>query len=106
VFLEPPSNEPRGRGRSPVPGSPYGDVPKADLLVANILTHVVVEALEGGLAQCVRPGGKLILSGIRLDEWDKIRKALDEAGLAIVERRQMKKWLAVVAMKPDGAAIT
>jgi ribosomal protein L11 methyltransferase len=89
-----------------VEGLPHGDVPKADLLVANILTYAVVEALSEGLTQCVRPGGKLILSGIRLDQWDEIHKAMGEAKLAVVERRQIKEWLAVVATKPDDAPLT
>jgi ribosomal protein L11 methylase PrmA len=104
VFLDPPSNETPGLGHSPSSSSHIGDVPKADLLVANILTPVHIEALKEGLTRCVRPGGKLILSGIRLEEWDEIHKELDEAELAVVERREMNEWLAVVATKPEGAA--
>jgi ribosomal protein L11 methylase PrmA len=104
VFLEPPSNEPPGLGHSLASSSRNGDVPKADLLIANILTPVHIEVLREGLTRCVRPGGKLILSGIRLGEWDEICKALDEAELAVVERREMGGWLAVVATRPEGAA--
>ncbi|MBM3121230.1 MAG: methyltransferase [Chloroflexi bacterium] len=99
VFLE-PMGQSSGPGRAPASGLSAGEVPKADLLVANILTSVHVEVLREGLARCVRPGGKLILSGIRFDGWSQIREAIEAAGLAVVEKRQMDVWLAVVAERP------
>lgn len=95
-FLDPPSKDGWLTRDGSVGSTDQGPV-KADLLLANILTHALVEALQEGLTRCVMPGGKLILSGIRIDQKDEMRKALDEAGLAIGEWRQILKWLAVVA---------
>lgn len=72
----------------------------ADLLMANILTYVIVEALSEGLTRCVVPGGKLILSGIRTDQRDEILMALERADLDVVEWRQLDKWVALVASLP------
>ncbi|HLC05283.1 MAG TPA: 50S ribosomal protein L11 methyltransferase [Anaerolineales bacterium] len=74
---------------------------KGDLLMANILTYIIVEALKEGLTRCVVPGGKLILSGIRNDQWDEIQLAVVEAGLTVIDRREMQEWLAVVVSAPE-----
>ncbi len=106
VFLDPLSESGRRGDRVSASGSQSLSGLKADILVANILTYVIVEALKEGLTRCVAPGGKLILSGIRADQWDEIREALDEAGLSILERRQMQEWLAVVASNPVEPAVS
>jgi ribosomal protein L11 methyltransferase len=72
----------------------------ADLLLGNLLASILVEALQQGLRQCVAPGGTLILSGILADHRDKVQKALDSAGLVVVEWRRIEEWLAVVATAP------
>ena len=95
LFLDPPSADGwQTRGDAPT------DL-RADLLMANILTYIIVEALREGLSRCVVPGGRLILSGIRTDQRDEILQALEQADLDIVEWRQIDKWLAVVATTPE-----
>ncbi len=68
-----------------------------DLAVANILADIVIGALEAGLAQIVRPGGVLILSGIREAKIGAVRQAVAAAGLTIEAERQTLEWLALVA---------
>ena len=67
-----------------------------DLVLANILTTTLIDLFSKGLAQTLRPQGTLILSGIRKDEVQKIRPAMQTAELHIVETQHQKDWVALV----------
>ena len=84
---------PRGGGDDP---------PQFEVVVANVLTSFILAALDYGLARTVAPGGRLILSGIRLDELARVEAAVTAAGLAVVERRQDIKWAALAAERKNG----
>jgi len=57
-----------------------------DLLVANIGGELLLD-LAGQLAPLVRPGGRLLLSGL-LAEWScELSRAYQELGCAVLERR-------------------
>ena len=103
VFLDPATSEAaeshHDRGQQDHLASSLARA-QADLLLANILTYIIIEALEEGLLRCVVPGGKLILSGIRTDQWDPIRAALEKAELSVIGRREMGEWLALVVSSP------
>ena len=71
----------------------------ADLICANLLTPIIVEALNGGLADHLANGGKMILSGVRFDQVDQLRPAVSAAGLEIVESRRLREWTAHVAAR-------
>jgi ribosomal protein L11 methylase PrmA len=99
IFTDPPRSASAREDRRPGPHEkldPSLTTGQADLLLANILTSIIVEALEEGLLRCVMPGGKLILSGIRTDQWDEIHTALEKAELTMIDQRKMGEWLALV----------
>ncbi len=77
-------------------GEPY------DLVVANILAHVIIDMAASGLDTRVRRGGTLVVSGILEEQAAEVAAALVAQGLPIVERRQRDGWMALVAQKPHG----
>ncbi|MEJ5309733.1 MAG: 50S ribosomal protein L11 methyltransferase [Anaerolineae bacterium] len=77
-------------------GEPY------DLVVANILAHVIIDMAASGLDTRVRRGGTLVVSGILEEQAAEVAAALVAQGLPIVERRQHDGWMALVAQKPHG----
>jgi ribosomal protein L11 methyltransferase len=74
------------------------DVPgRYHLVVVNILAKVIVEMMQEGLANRVRPGGRLITAGIIADQEPEVVAALEQKRLALVERRQTGDWVCLVA---------
>lgn len=67
-----------------------------DLVLMNILADVIVPAL-GDVARVLRAGGTCHLSGITLPEGDKVRDALPNHCLRIVEQRENEGWVAISA---------
>jgi ribosomal protein L11 methyltransferase len=76
-----------------------GNLPvrQAPLVVANILTHILVQLFEDGLAGLVAPGGVLLLSGILEEREPEILAALQKYDLTVIERVQMDDWLGLAA---------
>ncbi|MEX2161297.1 MAG: 50S ribosomal protein L11 methyltransferase [Anaerolineales bacterium] len=70
---------------------------QADVVVANILAPVLIRLLDGGLAQLVKPGGVLILSGILETQTQDMQSALKSARMEIIEERQIEDWLGLAA---------
>lgn len=62
-----------------------------DLLVANVLSGILVPLLQG-LAQAVRPGGKVILGGILDTEAAGVTESAAAAGLALVRFDREGEW--------------
>lgn len=70
-----------------------------DLVVANVLTHTIVE-LAGDLVAAVRAGGHLVTSGIGADRADRVVAALAAAGLDEVTSRVRGEWAVVTGRRP------
>ncbi len=70
-----------------------------DIAVANISAKVVIEMAED-LVRAVRPGAKLVVSGIILENNYNVRRALDKAGVTLVGEVQDGDWVSLVASKP------
>lgn len=68
--------------------------PKADVVIANILPHVLIAISDGLLAHTL-PGGTLILSGILLVEEDRVREHFEAEGMRQVERVAKGDWCAL-----------
>ena len=77
-------------------GEPY------DLVVANILAHVIIDMAASGLDTRIRRGGMLVVSGILEEQADEVTTALTARGLSVTERRQREDWIALVAHKAHG----
>ncbi|HET7012000.1 MAG TPA: 50S ribosomal protein L11 methyltransferase [Anaerolineales bacterium] len=75
---------------------------KADLLLGNLLAPILLDLLPRGLAECVRPGGHLVLSGILADQADEVLQTSADAGLELIEVRQDGDWRALVLRRPGG----
>ncbi len=70
-----------------------------DLVAANLIASVLV-ALAPGLHAELRPGGRLLASGIFVDREGDVRSALAAAGLAILRREAEGDWVALDAERP------
>ncbi len=62
-------------------------------VVANILAGVIVSMLKTGLAE---RGENFIFSGILDSQADEVIRVAAEAGLALVERKQMLDWVGLI----------
>ncbi|HJZ48418.1 MAG TPA: 50S ribosomal protein L11 methyltransferase [Roseiflexaceae bacterium] len=72
-----------------------------DVLVANIIARVLA-ALAHDMAAELRPGATLIASGIIADREQEVVTAFVDAGLELLERRQVGDWVALVYRKSFG----
>jgi ribosomal protein L11 methyltransferase len=76
---------------------PSGE-PAFDLVLANLIASLLVElapAIRGEL----RPGGRVLASGIFVDREPEVRAAFADAGLRVVRRDAEGDWAALVATR-------
>lgn len=73
------------------------DIARADLVVANILAHVLVAFFEQNLVQAVTPQGLLVVSGILHSQTPEIRARLPWHGLELVAEERSQEWSCVIA---------
>lgn len=66
-----------------------------DVVVANILAHVLVELMPA-LAAALAPEGQLVLSGIIAGQEAAVLAEAEACRLRLVERRQDEDWVALV----------
>jgi ribosomal protein L11 methyltransferase len=66
-------------------GAPY------DLILANILAKPLV-GLAPGIAKLVKPGGRVILSGLLTHQEPQVKAAYSGQGLGLVGRRRLNGW--------------
>ena len=82
-----------------------GSVPSGagpfDLVAANLIASVLV-TLAPQLRDELRPGGRLLASGIFVDREGDVRSAFVVAGLAIVHREAEGDWVALDVERPVG----
>ena len=70
-----------------------------DIVAANILADVLLPLTPVVLNQ-LKPGGIYITSGIIDDKEEVVRKAVEDAGLTILEVTYQGEWVSVTAQKP------
>jgi ribosomal protein L11 methyltransferase len=87
------------RGSLPSGAGPF------DLVAANLIASVLV-ALAGDLAAELRPGGRLLASGIFVDREDAVRAAFERVGLHVVRRDAEGDWVALEAERRRDWAVT
>lgn len=72
-------------------------LPPADIVIANLTGALLVRS-AARLAAAVRPGGRLILSGLLAHERDEVRRAF--ADLAVIWEREEDGWVGITVKKP------
>jgi ribosomal protein L11 methyltransferase len=72
---------------------------QAPLVLANILAPVIIRLLSSGLADLVRPGGKIILSGILAEQSNAVVQAAESIGMNLVEKYQDGDWVAILCKR-------
>ncbi len=72
-----------------------------DIVVANILTHILLHIREDLVAR-VAPGGVLLLSGITEEQSDQIREAFLGDGLVEVAMDQKGEWVCFELRREEG----
>jgi ribosomal protein L11 methyltransferase len=77
---------------------PSGDGP-FDLVAANLIASVLI-TIAGHLADELRPGGRMLASGIYVDRAEAVAVAFEAAGLRIVRRDDEGDWVALDAERP------
>ncbi len=80
------------RGSLPSGAGPF------DLVAANLIASVLV-ALAADLAAELRPGGRLLASGIFVDREAAVREAFEGAGLRLLRREAEGDWVALEAQR-------
>ncbi len=71
----------------------------ADILLANILASVLEDLLKSGLADAVKPDGKLILSGVLNTQTQDLAQCAEEVGLRLLQVIKEADWRALVMTK-------
>ena len=69
-----------------------------EIVAANILAHVLIEAMPE-LTPLVKQGGKLILSGIILEKSQDVQDSCVQHGLNIIDVLREDSWVAIIAEK-------
>lgn len=82
-------------GSTGAPSAPSG----YNLVLANILAVVLIRIMDD-LAAVSRPGARLILSGLLVEEQDEVVERARKAGLLFVRAGQQDGWSSVVVAKP------
>ena len=82
-------------GSLPSGGAPW------DVVLANLIASLLV-TLAPRLAEEVRPGGTIVLSGIFVDRESEVSAAFAREGLDVVDRSSEGDWVALVAQRSPG----
>ena len=70
-----------------------------DLVIANILAKPLVH-LAGGIARQLRPGGRVVLAGLLIDQEREVLRAYRARGLRLAARRRLSGWSILVLRRP------
>jgi ribosomal protein L11 methyltransferase len=70
-----------------------------DLVLVNILYKVIVDLLQQGLAEALRPEGIVVASGIIDDQEADTVAAFERHGIEVTERRGERDWVALIGRR-------
>lgn len=72
---------------------------KADVVIANILAHILIKLLGEGMGDLIKSGGILLLSGILDIKLEEIKIILSTHGFEITELIFEKDWVGLAAKR-------
>ena len=70
-----------------------------DLICANLFSDVLIRE-SPRILNHLRPGGKLVLAGIQANEFSRVQKVFEAAGLKLVKSKADDGWQSGVFVKP------
>jgi ribosomal protein L11 methyltransferase len=74
-------------------------IQQAPLVLVNILAPVIVRLFGQGLGDLVSPGGRLLLSGILVEQESEVLQAAEKDGFTQIERMSDNDWVALAMKK-------
>jgi ribosomal protein L11 methyltransferase len=78
-----------------------GSPARWDVILVNILPHVIAEMLQRGVADHLAPGGRMVLAGIIEARQDEVRAGLESCGLRVTTSLRQDDWVALVAQRDE-----
>ena len=69
---------------------------KPDLIVANILSHILLDLIRSGLATYMKPQGRIILSGILAEQVEALVNLAADGNLELIDARSEKDWRGLI----------
>lgn len=73
---------------------------KADVILANILSHILVKLL-GSISEFIKENGLFVGSGIIKEKYKEVEDALIENNFEILEVNTKKEWVCVIARRKN-----
>ncbi len=70
-------------------------IQKAEIVLANILAPVIITLMSEGMAELVKPGGNLILSGILDHQANDVTDVVSSYGFMKGRREQIEDWVSL-----------
>jgi len=74
---------------------------EAPLVLVNILAPIIIRLFENGLGDLVSKDGRLLLSGILVEQEPDVLQAAKESGFVLIERLVDKDWVSLALKKPS-----
>ena len=72
---------------------------RAPVVLANILAPVIIRLFDAGLADLLETPGKMVLSGILVEQAQAVIEAAQAKGLRFIEQIQQGDWVAIALEK-------
>ena len=72
---------------------------EAPLVLVNILAPIIIRLFENGLGDLVSKDGRLLLSGILVEQEPDVLQAAKESGFVLIERLVDKDWVSLAMKK-------
>lgn len=72
------------------------------VVTANLILHTILELMPY-FPKIVRPGGRLILSGLLREQFGQVQPELEDRGFAVSKILEQEEWACIVAVLKDGS---
>ena len=74
---------------------------EAPLVLVNILAPIIIRLFENGLGDLVSKDGRLLLSGILVEQEPDVLQVAKESDFVLIERLADKDWVSLALKKPS-----